>query len=284
MLKLKTFTIAKIPCTLRVITYKEVPIMVIGRKQVATLVAEFLGTGVLTLAFLSVMRSTIGIAYFIALAAGVAVAVTAYFFGDVSGSHMNPAITLALWTGRKIGSVMALLYLIFQTLGAWAAYGVFYYLQGNVKIQAIGGHYTFRVLLAEAIGAFIFALAWGVVTVRKMDGASRAFLLGATYAVAIVVASTAGVLAANNGVSAVTTGIINPAVALGVRAWAFAGSMGWGTFVLGPVLGALIGYNLYVLLFTDMKGGSKAVAAPATTSTSSSRAKKTTAKKKTSKR
>jgi glycerol uptake facilitator-like aquaporin len=38
-------------------------------------------------------------------------------------------------------------------------------------------------------------------------------------------------------------GVVNPAVALGARSWV------WGTFVLGPVLGGIIGFNLYSLLF-----------------------------------
>ncbi len=241
--------------------------MVIGRKQVATFVAEFLGVGLLTLTFLSVQRSTIGIPYFIAIAAGAAVAVTAYFFGDASGAHMNPAITLALWTARKVGTVTAALYLVFQTLGAWTAYGVYHYFVGST-LQSIGGHYSARVLIAEAVGTFVFALAWGVATLRKLDSANRAFLLGGSYALAIIIAAAAGV------------GVANPAVALGVRAWAFAGSMGWGTYVLGPVLGAIIGFNLYMLLFTDMKSGSaKTVAATASTTTSS-RGKSSTAKKK----
>ncbi len=246
--------------------------MVIGRKQVATFVAEFLGVGLLTLTYLSVQRSTIGIAYFVAIAAGVAVAATAYFFGDVSGAHMNPAITLALWTARKVGTVTAALYLVFQVLGAWTAYGVYHYLVGN-GFQPIGGHYSAHVLVAEALGAFVFAMAWGAASVRKMENGNRAFLLGGAYALAIILAAVSGV----------GFGVANPAVALGIRAWAFAGSMGWGTYVAGPVLGALIGVNLYMLLFADSKstGSGKMVAAEAvTTSSASSRA--TRGKKKSS--
>ncbi len=212
--------------------------MVIGKKQVATLVAEFLGAAVLTLVFLSVHYSTIGIPYFVALAAGVATAVAAYFFGDISGSHLNPAITLAVWTARKISTVTALTYIIVQSLGAWAAYGIYHYFVAST-LSPVGGHYSARILFAEAIGAFVLALAWGAVYLRRYDATNRALLLGASYALAIIIAASAGI------------GIVNPAVALGVRAWAFAGSMGWGTYVLGPVLGAIIGFNLYVLIFGD---------------------------------
>ena len=207
-----------------------------GRQKIATMTAEFLGTGILTLVFLSVQRSTIGIPYFIALAAGAALAVASYFFGDVSGSHLNPAITLALWTARKIGTLTSVCYIIVQLLGAWAAYGVYHYFV-TTSLQPIGGKYNAHILFAEAIGTLVLGLAWGAVYFKKYDATNRAILLGGSYALAIIIAAAAGI------------GIANPAVALGVRAWSINGAMGWGTYALGPVLGALIGVNLYALLF-----------------------------------
>jgi hypothetical protein len=43
--------------------------------------------------------------------------------------------------------------------------------------------------------------------------------------------------------SVAAAGTLNPAVALGARSWE------WGTTLLGPILGAVIGFNLYALLF-----------------------------------
>jgi glycerol uptake facilitator-like aquaporin len=59
-----------------------------ARNKVAMVVAEFLGTAVLTLVVLGVQRSTIGIAYFVALAAGLTVAAMSYIFTNVSGAHV----------------------------------------------------------------------------------------------------------------------------------------------------------------------------------------------------
>ena len=52
----------------------------LGRKKLAMLVAEFLGTGILTLAVLSVQRSQLGLAYFVAIAAGLTVVALTYAF------------------------------------------------------------------------------------------------------------------------------------------------------------------------------------------------------------
>jgi glycerol uptake facilitator protein len=247
--------------------------MIIGRKQVATLVAEFLGTGVLALVFLSVQRSTIGIPYFVAIAAGAAVAVASYFFGDISGAHFNPAITLALWTARKVGTVTGALYLVFQCLGAWVAYGVYHYFVSS-SLQPIGGHYSARVLFAEAVGAFVLALAWGAAAFKRYDATNRALLLGGSYTLAVIVAAAAGI------------GIANPAVAIGVRAWAFGGTMGWGTYLLGPILGAVIGVNLYSLLFagTGFKAATATSSAGATSSTASTSSAKRSGSKRSGKR
>jgi hypothetical protein len=46
-----------------------------ARNRIAILMAEFLGTGMLALVMLSVQHSTIGLPYFVALAAGLALAV-----------------------------------------------------------------------------------------------------------------------------------------------------------------------------------------------------------------
>jgi glycerol uptake facilitator-like aquaporin len=94
------------------------------------------------------------------------------------------------------------------------------------------GKFESRVLVAEATGAFVFALGWAATVYQRLEGARAAFAIGA--------AATVGVLIASVGAG---NTLLNPAVALGARTWV------WGTYVLGPVLGTIIGFNLYALLF-----------------------------------
>jgi len=252
-----------------------------GRRKVAALVAEFLGAGVLTLAVLSVQRSTIGVPYFVAIGAGLTIALITFAFGNVSGGHANPAITLAMWTARKIGTLTAALYIVVQLLGAWAAYGLYTYFV-NSDLTKIGGGYSGRVLVAEAVGAFIFALGFGVVAFRNsFNTGARAAVLSVTFTVGIIIAAASGI------------GLINPAVAFGIRAWDIFGSMGWGTYLLGPVLGAVIGVNLYGLLFAPASADEESVvveevvvaaAAPARKTAVVAAAKKTSTKKASAKK
>ena len=221
-----------------------------GRNKVAMLVAEFLGTGVLTLVFLAVQRSTIGIAYFVALAAGLTVAALTYTFSLVSGGHFNPAITIGSLLTRRVKVLAAVAYVVAQLLGAWAAYGVYTYFV-NSSLQQIGGHFTWRVMVAEAVGAFIFAFIWAAAAAQRLNAA----VAGVGYTLGILVASVASI------------GFINPAIAMGARAWNVFGSMGWGTYAAGPVVGGLVGFALYELLFAV--GGWNFWARPAVVTTAS---------------
>jgi glycerol uptake facilitator-like aquaporin len=203
-----------------------------GRKKVAALVAEFLGTGVLTLLVLSVQRSQLGLQYFVALAAGLAIAVMTFVLSKSSGAYFNPAITLGLWTARKLSTVTGILYLIVQFLGAYAAYGL-YIFYTNSHLTNAGGHYTSRILLAEAVGTTVFTFGWAATLSKANTQAAKAAFAGLSYTLGVLLASSAAL------------GLLNPAVAFGIKAWV------WGTYVLGPVLGAILGINLYTVLFAE---------------------------------
>ncbi len=238
-----------------------------GKRQVATLVAEFLGTGVLTLLILSIQRSTIGVPFFVAAAAGLTLALLTFMFLNVSGGNFNPAITIGMWTARKMPSATAVLYVAVQLLGAWAAYGIYTYFVGN-SLQPIGGDFKTKILVAEILGTSIFSFGVAAAVYQK-------FTLAATAA-ASGLALMIGIIAASSG----SLGLLNPAVALGVRSWVL------GTYVAGPIIGGIIGVNLYGLLFADSSASSAktsaaTVSAPAKTKKP---AAKKTAKKKPAKK
>jgi aquaporin Z len=231
-----------------------------GRNKVAMVAAEFLGTGVLTLVLISVQRSTIGIPYFVGLAAGLAAALLVLVFNRVSGAFLNPALTLGMWTARRIKTVPALSFIAAQLLGGYAAGMLYRYFVGGT-VAPISHDFSSRVLVGEAVGAAIFALAAAAAVYGTLLESKKAALYGGGYALGIIAASAA------------SAAVLNPAVALGANAWA------WSTYVLGPVLGAVIGVNLYGLLFAPTAAGTRAaVATASTTATASSTTRKTTKK------
>ncbi|HLV42108.1 MAG TPA: aquaporin [Brumimicrobium sp.] len=60
----------------------------------------------------------------IALAFGIIVSVMIYIFGSSSGSHINPAVTIALLIGKLTTKKEALFYILAQLLGAFLASGL----------------------------------------------------------------------------------------------------------------------------------------------------------------
>jgi len=86
----------------------------LNKKKIAMVVAEFLGTGALATIVLTVSKSTIGIPYFVAIAAGLTIGAMTLVFGGVSGAQFNPAITIALWSARRIQSAKAIVYVAAQ--------------------------------------------------------------------------------------------------------------------------------------------------------------------------
>jgi aquaporin Z len=207
-----------------------------GRRKIAAIVAEFLGAGVLTTIILSVQHSGIGYPLFVAAAVGLAFLVLSFTVGDASGGQFNPAITIGQWTAGKLATFTAIVYVIAQLLGGWLAYYLYTYLVNN-HLGAVGGHFSGRILASEAVGTGVFAF---IFTATVYRGASRA--VTATFA---GLGLTIGSLVASAG----ALGLLNPAVALGVRAWV------WGTYVLGPVIGAIVGTQLYRLFFAEEEGG-----------------------------
>jgi aquaporin Z len=227
--------------------------MSLSRSNIARVAAEFLGTALLTIAVLSISKSSLAIPYFIATTAGLAFAMGILVFGNVSGAHFNPAITLGLFSIRKIKAATAVVYVAAQLLGGVAAYYLFTYFINQTWENA--GEFAARTLVAEATGGFVFSLGVAAALFQKFDLSKRAALVSLSLVLAMLVSFIG------------SGGIVNPAVALGARAWVL------GTYGLGPVLGAIIGFNLYSLLFVPV---SELVGTSSAATVKSSKSSKTT--------
>mgnify|MGYP001465385811 CR=1 FL=1 len=247
------------------------------KNKLAMLVSEFLGTAVLALAVLALSHSQLSYPYFIASAAGLTLVLLVVALAGISGAVFNPALTIGLWTVRKLRTLQALSYIIAQFAGAAAAWYLFVYFTklDNAKNN---GTYDARLLVAEAAGTFVFSFAVASAIYQRLSLGLKAFMVGGGL--------TAGAIIASLG----SAGVLNPAVAFSVH------QFGWGTYVLGPVLGAVVGFNLYNLLFVETEVAEAAeakaeaaeakVAKPAVKTVAAQRAaaKKSTARKAPAKR
>ncbi len=95
-------------------------------RNVRILVAELIGTTVLMLGGPGTAILATG-AFFptgsvqvlgVALAFGFSLLVMAYAIGNLSGCHINPAVTFGLWLARKVDTALVPFYLVGQLAGA----------------------------------------------------------------------------------------------------------------------------------------------------------------------
>ncbi len=94
--------------------------------------AEFIGTGWLVFggcgsAVLAAAFPHLGIGFVgVALAFGLTVLTMAYAIGHISGCHLNPAVTVGLWTGGRIPAGDVLPYIAAQVLGGITGASILY--------------------------------------------------------------------------------------------------------------------------------------------------------------
>lgn len=202
--------------------------MLFSRERMAMIVAEFLGTGLLVMVAL-VLTQTTAVSYFIATSLAVTLAVLYLMFSGVSGGHLNPAITFGLWTARRVPTIQAATYLAAQLLGGLGAWQLYQYLTDRT-LTTREITYSNPMLVAEIVGTAVLAMAFAAVISRRFDSLQSTVVIGAAFFVGIMIAAVASLA------------YLNPAIALGAQ--------GWSTVsVLGPLVGGLVGVNLYLWLF-----------------------------------
>ncbi len=208
------------------------------QRQVAALVAEFVGTFVLVAVVLNVTRY--GLPFFTAMAAGLTVAAFFSAVGKVSGGHFNPAITLGLFSLRKVSFVRTIAYLVAQVLAAVAAWQLYEYLTQRT-LSNVSTPWDWRIAIAEGVGGIIFGLAVAAVVMQKVEGWQAAATVGTGLFLAVTVAGLG------------SAGIVNPAVAVGVRSFDM-------NYFIGPVVGAILGMYAYAYLINPFFGTKVAAA------------------------
>lgn len=210
-------------------------VIALVKKHSPAVVAEFLGTGVLTIVLL-IMSGYAAFPFYIGIAAAVALASVYTMFGGVSGAHVNPAVTFGMWTARKINTVKALFYVAAQFAGALGAWRLFEYIADH-KVDQITTEFSTRIWVAEAVGAAVLVMGLASAISRKYDSYQTAVSYGAAFFVGLLI-SALTLTSATSGY----VGYVNPAVALGLRHFDTA-------YVVGPLVGGLVGANVYMWFF-----------------------------------
>jgi len=182
----------------------------------------------------------------VALAFGLSIVAMAYVIGDISGCHINPAVSLAMLLRKKLSVTDFIGYVVAQTVGAIAGSGLIKWILcfgindltgglGSNGVANAGG--IWGALSIEVILTFIFVLVILGVTSDESKGSVAGIVIGLTLTFVHIV-----------GIPLTGTSV-NPARSIGPALFAGGDALTnvW-VFIVGPLVGAALAVLAYKLI------------------------------------
>jgi aquaporin Z len=196
----------------------------------------------------------------IAFAFGLTVLVMVYAIGPISGCHINPAVTVAMWVAGKIKGMDAIFYVISQCIGAifgaailWViALGIPSYSltisglgQNGYGLQSIGGYNMLSCFIAEVVLTALFL--FGIFGATHKD-APKGFA-GIAIGFSLVLIHLVGI--------PITGTSVNPARSLGPAVFVRGAALSqlW-LFIVAPIIGAVIAAVIWRYFFEEKEANS----------------------------
>jgi len=223
----------------------------LDQKMLRGAVAEGVGTFILVFSIISAVIAAslampiAGDAFgSLAVAGGLALALSVAALGHVSGAHLNPAVTVGLAVNRRFPLHHLLAYVgaqvvgaVTAALGAWVLFG-----ERARSVAHLGapspatGVNVWQVFGAEALVTFILVLVVvSVATDNRVPAGVAAWAIGAALAVAIIASGP------------ISGAGVNPARSLGPMI--VAGTLtDWWVYVTSPLVGGAVAATVYEFL------------------------------------
>lgn len=208
-------------------------------------IAECIGTFVLVLfacgtaAVAGCNGNSFDAAYVLtALAFGLVIVAMAYSIGNVSGCHINPAVSIAMLVNGKMSFKDFIGYIIAQFAGATAGAAVLWAVLGSKESLGQNGLYNGNAwlsLIIEVILTFVFVIAILGVTSRESNSNVAGLVIGLTLTLVHIF-----------GIHFTGTSV-NPARSFGPAI--LSGSLdGLWVFIVGPLVGGILAALVYKFL------------------------------------
>ncbi|MCG9631654.1 aquaporin Z [Vibrio sp. Isolate30] len=206
------------------------------------------GSAVLAAAFPDVGIGLLGVS----LAFGLTVLTMAFAIGHISGCHLNPAVTIGLWSGGRFDSKDVLPYIIAQVIGGIIAGGVLLVIaSGQAGFDVVasgfasngygdhspGGYSLTAALVCEVVMTMVFLFVIMGATDSKAPAGFAPIAIGLCLTLIHLISIP------------VTNTSVNPARSTGVAVFVgdWAVSQLW-LFWVAPIIGAVIGATIYKLV------------------------------------
>ncbi|MEZ9698918.1 aquaporin Z [Vibrio sp. 10N.261.46.E12] len=203
------------------------------------------GSAVLAAAFPDVGIGLLGVS----LAFGLTVLTMAFAIGHISGCHLNPAVTIGLWSGGRFDAKDVVPYIIAQVLGGIIAGGVLFVIaSGQAGFDAVssgfasngfgehspGGYSLTAALVCEVVMTMVFLFVIMGATDSKAPAGFAPIAIGLCLTLIHLISIP------------VTNTSVNPARSTGVAVFVgdWAVSQLW-LFWIAPIIGAVIGAMIY---------------------------------------
>ena len=209
--------------------------------------AEFIGTAVLVLFACGVAGQICteanGVPGLIgtALAFGLVIVAMAYSIGNVSGCHINPAVSIAMLISKKMSVKDFCGYIVAQFLGAIAGAAALNFIVKDTGKLGCNALYNGSALMSfgiEVILTFVFVIAILGVTSKESNGNIAGLVIGG----ALVLVHLLGINFTGTSV--------NPARSFGPALIAGDLSSIW-VFLLAPLVGGALAALVYNFLASD---------------------------------
>ena len=230
--------------------------MSLSKRATAELIGTFwlvfggCGTAVISAHFPQVGVGLLGVA----LAFGLTLLTMAFAIGNISGCHINPAVTIGLWAGKRFPTAEVVPYIVAQVIGGIIASAVLYVIASGGPGFSLSGGFAANGYGAHSPGGYGLESAFVAETVLTM--VFIFVILGSTdkrVAIGFAPIPIGLVLTLIHLISIpITNTSVNPARSTGpalfVGGWAL-GQL-W-LFWVAPFLGAAIGGFVYDLLYSE---------------------------------
>ncbi len=207
-------------------------------KEIRKYLAEFIGTFVLVFVACGVAGQTGGSLGVTSVAFGLVIVAMAYSIGNVSGCHINPAVSIAMLCAKKMNLKDFIGYVVAQFLGAIAGAGVLMAVVGDAGKLGMNALYNGNAIssfIIEAVLTCIFVLAILGVTSKKEFGGVAGLVIGGALTLVHLL-----------GINFTGTSV-NPARSFGPAL--IAGNLsGIWVFLLAPLVGGILAAVIYGFL------------------------------------
>jgi glycerol uptake facilitator len=191
----------------------------------------------------------------IGMAFGLTVMVLIYAIGHISGCHINPAVTIALWATKKFPGNEVVPYVIAQLIGASLGSFCFAVVVGinAVTVGGLGATAPFpgisylQAILVELIGTFMlmFVIMGSGIDRRAFPGFAG---LSIGFTVAAVITTVGNISGASINPARTFGPYLGDLILGGTNLWNF-----FPIYVIGPIVGAVLAAFVYDYISSEEK-------------------------------